>query len=61
MKAADCQCNVCGKAAVAFWPAIDPDIDSLPYCRKCLDATKYKLLNELLLMKSTRLTKKEAE
>ena len=38
--AKDCKCCLCGKPAVAFWPCIDPDIPSEPYCRKCLDKMK---------------------
>lgn len=37
----------CGKQAVSFWPVIDPDIPSHPYCRKHLDTVKMKLLMEL--------------
>jgi len=37
IKASDCKCCECGEQAVAFWPVIDPDIPSHPYCRKCLD------------------------
>lgn len=43
-KACDCKCIVCGKKAVAFWPLIDPDIPANPYCRKCLDDAKIKML-----------------
>lgn len=35
MKASECKCVDCGKQAVAFWPVIDPDIPSHPYCREC--------------------------
>ena len=35
---------MCGKQAVAFWPVIDPDIPSNPYCRECLDKAKIRLL-----------------
>ena len=49
IKASDCKCCVCGEQAVAFWPVIDPDIPSDPYCRKCLDKTKAALIRELLL------------
>ena len=48
IKASDCKCCECGKQAVAFWPVIDPDIPSHPYCRKCLDKAKGELLMELL-------------
>jgi hypothetical protein len=45
MKASDCKCCVCKKAqAVAFWPCIDPDIRSHPYCRKCLDKAQTELM-----------------
>ena len=43
-KASDCKCIICGKQAVAFWPIIDPDIPSHPYCRKCLDKEKLKAM-----------------
>ena len=43
-KASDCKCCVCGAQAVAFWPVIDPDIPSHPYCRKCLDKEKLKAM-----------------
>lgn len=45
IQASDCKCSECGKQAVAFYPAFDPDIKSYPYCRKCLDEKK---LRELL-------------
>ncbi|MBQ8713040.1 MAG: hypothetical protein IJ551_09535 [Prevotella sp.] len=44
VKASDCKCCVCGQQAVAFWPVIDPDIPSHPYCRKCLDREKLKAM-----------------
>jgi hypothetical protein len=47
MKASECKCIICGKQAVAFWPVIDPDIPSHPYCRKCLDKEKMKLMIKL--------------
>lgn len=42
--AKDCKCCKCGKPAVAFWPCIDPDIPSEPYCRECLDKVKSEIL-----------------
>lgn len=48
MKATECKCCVCGKQAVAFWPVIDPDIPAEPYCRKCLDEAKHKLMMKIL-------------
>ena len=37
MEAKDCQCIVCGKQAVAFFPVVDPDIPSYPYCVEHLE------------------------
>ena len=45
--ATDCKCCVCGEPAVAFWPCIDPDIPSNPYCRKCLDDAKLELIRRI--------------
>ncbi len=47
MKASECKCVECGKQAVAFWPVIDPDIPSHPYCRECLDRIKNETLKML--------------
>ena len=47
VKASDCKCYECGAPAVAFWPCIDPDIPSHPYCRKCLDKAKAKLMIDI--------------
>jgi hypothetical protein len=46
-KASECNCCVCGKPAVAFWPIIEPDIPANPYCRECLDKAKKELLIKL--------------
>lgn len=46
--AKDCKCVICGEQAVAFWPCIDPDIPSEPYCRKCLDKLKQETLLQIL-------------
>lgn len=32
MKASECKCSKCSKQAVAFFPCVDPDIPSYPYC-----------------------------
>ena len=48
VKASDCKCCKCGKQAVAFWPVIDPDIPSHPYCRKCLNYEKLKALTNIM-------------
>ena len=47
MRASECKCCKCGKQAVAFWPVIDPDIPSHPYCRECLDKEKMELIIKL--------------
>lgn len=49
IKASDCKCCVCGEQAVAFWPIIDPDIPSDPYCRTCLDKTKAAVIRKIML------------
>lgn len=45
-QAYDCTCceENCNEKAVAFWPIVDPDIPSYPYCRKHLDEAKIRLL-----------------
>ena len=45
--AKDFKCVVCGKQAEVFWPCLDPDIPTHPYCRKCLTKEQAKLLIEL--------------
>lgn len=45
--ATDYKCCTCGKQAVAFWPVVDVDIPSQPYCRECLDKVKLELLIEM--------------
>ena len=42
--AKDRKCRDCEAQAVAFWPAIDPDIPSYPYCRKHLDKRQLELI-----------------
>jgi len=46
--ASDLQCFKCKKQAAAFWPIFEPDIESRPYCRKCLDETKMRLMQEIM-------------
>lgn len=48
MKVSECKCCKCGKQAVAFWPVVDPDVPSYPYCRECLDKEKMKLMIKLI-------------
>lgn len=45
--AKDCKCSKCGKQAVCFWPIVDIDIPDHPYCRKCVEAAKMRVLLEL--------------
>lgn len=45
--AKDCKCVDCEEQAVAFWPCMDPDIPSHPYCRACLDKIVLKVLVEV--------------
>ncbi len=40
----DDQCADCGEPAVCYWPCIDPDIRSFPYCRACVEKRKADLL-----------------
>ena len=47
MKASECKCCECGKQAVAFFPVVDPDIPSHPYCRECLNKAKLELATAL--------------
>lgn len=47
-KASDCKCVKCARQAVAFWPCVDPDIPSRPYCRKCLDSAKLAAITSVL-------------
>jgi len=37
MEAKDDRCCICGKQAVAYYPCIDPDIPSYPYCADHLE------------------------
>lgn len=50
IQASDQECckPKCKKKAVAFWPIIDPDIPSDPYCRKHLDEAKFRVLKKIM-------------
>lgn len=37
MKAKDDKCCICGEQAVAYYPCVDPDIPSHPYCADHLE------------------------
>ena len=47
MDAKDCKCCTCGKQAVAFYPCVDPDIPSYPYCADCLEAAMIDMAKAL--------------
>ena len=48
MDAKDYKCCQCKKAqAVVFFPCIDPDIPSHPYCKACADKASMELLIRL--------------
>ena len=48
------KCCKCNEVAVAYWPAIDPDIPSHPYCRKHLDDAKLRFLVDMWDMEDMR-------
>ena len=37
MEASECKCCECDKQAIAFYPVVDPDIPSYPYCAEHLE------------------------
>lgn len=46
--AKDLKCCVCKtEQAVAFWPCIDPDIKSHPFCEACLKKEQHAMLVEM--------------
>jgi hypothetical protein len=47
--AKDCKCRKCGKPAVCFWLIVDPDIPEHPYCRKCVEEAKTRVLMNLYI------------
>lgn len=49
MKASDCKCIKCGAPAVCFWPVVDVDIPSHPYCRACVEKAKVDLMVAIAL------------
>lgn len=54
INATELNCCECGGEAVAFWPIVDPDIPSWPYCRPCLDNAKQKFIIKLSLLESKK-------
>jgi len=48
IQAKDCKCIVCGEQAEVFWPVIDPDIPSHPYCRPCAKNAQIRVMIELV-------------
>ena len=53
------KCCKCDEIAVAYWPAIDPDIPSDPYCRKHLDISKLRYLEEMWDLDNLRNSREE--
>lgn len=45
--ARDEKCSDCGEPAEVYWPVVDPDIPSYPYCRECAEKRKTELLIRL--------------
>lgn len=41
-RASDCKCIKCGKKAYRFFGCADPDCESEPYCKECLNETKIR-------------------
>lgn len=46
--AKDFNCTDCGKQAEVLFPVVDPDIPAYPYCIKCAEKRKLKLLDKIL-------------
>ena len=42
--AKDFKCCKCGAQAETFWPCIDPDIKSHPFCKKCVQEEQVKVM-----------------
>lgn len=51
--AKDEKCCECGEQACCYWPVIDIDIPSHPYCRSCVDTAKNELLIKLMDMRDS--------
>lgn len=45
--AKDKKCIKCSKQAEVFFPVVDPDIPSDPYCRECADKARLELMIKL--------------
>ena len=60
--ACEFKCRKCtDRQAVAFWPCIDPDIPSHPYCQECLDEIKREMLISMADDYAAALEDKESE
>ncbi len=46
--ARDEKCCECKQPACCYWPVIDIDIPSNPYCRSCVDKAKMRLMVKLM-------------
>lgn len=51
--ASDFKCVECGKQAEVFFPVMDPDIPSYPYCKKCADKAQRELFIKLCDLQKT--------
>lgn len=47
--ASELDCIECGAEAEVFWPVVDPDIPSSPYCRTCVERAKHNLMVKLFV------------
>lgn len=46
--ASDFKCVECGEQAEVFFPVMDPDIPSYPYCKKCANKAHQELIIKIL-------------
>lgn len=52
--AKDLKCCKCGMTAEVFWPQIDIDIPSHPYCRTCVTKAQIRVFEMLNVPKNQR-------
>lgn len=61
-KASEFKCCMCKKAqADVFWPCIDIDIPSHPYCRKCVTKQQMEVMIQIAEMDSPSKKPKKAK
>ena len=51
--ASDFKCVECGEQAEVFFPVMDPDIPSYPYCKKFADKAQRELFIKLCDLQKT--------